>query len=126
MGQKVKNIFRTMTTDTRVKKYIDRVRDTIKVEYGEVPEEYEISLEMLATNYRLFIESEDKIKEQGMITVYRGQDVPNPMIRVNMSAQEACRKILNSFGLTPYARKKMDGNTKQADYSPLDDFLSNE
>lgn len=80
----------------------------LKAKYGKIEPHWEAQLEMLATNFELFMLAKDEIKKSGLLVTNRfGASEKNPMLRVIVDANIQCFKILAEFGLNPMSKGKI-------------------
>ena len=80
----------------------------LKSKYGKIEEHWLAQLEMLATNFELFMLAKEEIKNTGLLVTNRfGASEKNPMLRVIVDANIQCFKILAEFGLNPMSKGKL-------------------
>lgn len=112
--------------DEKVESYISHVKSYLKKEYGEIPSEYSSSLEMLETNYRIFLIAKQQIEKEGVIiNDFRGQKKVHPAQIVMKDAQNALLKVQTQFSLTSYSRAKTKHiKEEETDVNLLDSLLN--
>lgn len=79
--------------------------------FGEIHDEWYMSLQMLADNLNMFIQCRDRIANDGVIVENKfGLPEKHPLIKVQNDAQIQIVKLLAEFGLSPksVARLKFD------------------
>lgn len=109
--------------DERVIDYMEKLYKKLDKQYGEVRDEWKVSLDMIAFNYNLILKCQEDIMLNGIDKEdSRGRLARNPAIPVMAQAQNALVKLLNSFGLNLMSKAKM-GKVDDED-DGLDDLLS--
>lgn len=100
------------------------VHSYLQKKFGNINDEWIMSLMMLADNLQMFIECRKQIKEQGLLITNRFNILEkNPLIKVQNDAQIQIVKLLNEFALTPKSAEKIE-TKEEDDDSPLSLFLS--
>lgn len=100
------------------------VHSYLQKKFGNINDEWIMSLMMLADNLQMFIECRKQIKEQGLLISNRfGVLEKNPLIKVQNDSQIQIVKLLNEFALTPKSAEKIK-EVEEDDDSPLSLFLS--
>lgn len=85
----------------------------------------EAALTMLAINYSMFIKATDDVLQNGLVASgSRGNDIPNPSIKIANDSQVQAVKIMEKFGLTAKDRKKLMFDDGEDDDSPLMQFIN--
>lgn len=85
----------------------------------------EAALTMLALNYSMFIKATDDVLERGLIAQgSRGNDIPNPSIKIANDSQVQAVKIMEKFGLTAKDRKKLMLEDGEDEDSPIMQFIN--
>lgn len=85
----------------------------------------EAALTMLALNYSMFIKATDDVLERGLIAQgSRGNDIPNPSIKIANDSQVQAVKIMEKFGLTAKDRKKLMFEDGEDEDSPIMQFIN--
>ena len=83
------------------------------------------ALTMLARDYSLYIKASKDIDQNGLISKgSRGNDIPNPSIKIANDSQIQALKIMEKFGLTAKDRAKMSISTDDDEESPLMQFIN--
>lgn len=100
------------------------VHSYLQKKFGNINDEWIMSLMMLADNLQMFIQCRQAIKEQGLLISNRfGVLEKNPLIKVQNDSQIQIVKLLNEFALTPKSAEKIK-EVEEDDDSPLSLFLS--
>ena len=88
--------------------FMGAVERFIKKKYGKIEEHWQGQMDLLATNYELFMSAKDEIKKSGLLITNRfgGLD-KNPLLRVIVDANIQVLKLINEFGLTPMSNGKI-------------------
>ena len=85
----------------------------------------EAALTMLALNYSMFIKATNDVLERGLIAQgSRGNDIPNPSIKIANDSQVQAVKIMEKFGLTAKDRKKLMLEDGEDEDSPIMQFIN--
>ncbi len=99
-----------------IQEYMEMLISALNEKYGEVPEAFIVSLDILSMNLEVLFQSVDEMKEKGMSEVdkYRGEKKSAAM-QSFFNSQNYIHKLLASFGFTPAAKSKIRENTDKAD-----------
>ena len=99
-----------------IQEYMEMLISALNEKYGEVPEAFIVSLDILSMNLEVLFQSVDEMKEKGMTEVdkYRG-DKKSASMQAFFNSQNYIHKLLASFGFTPAAKSKIRENTDKAD-----------
>lgn len=77
--------------------------------FGEINNEWEGVLSMLATQYQVFIDCRERIKQDGlMITDRFNSLIKHPLLKVETDAIIQCNKLVQEFGLSPKSLKGLN------------------
>lgn len=88
--------------------FMEAVEKFIKSKYGKIQPHWQGQLELLATNFELFMEAKKEIKNNGILVRNRlGGLEKNPLLRVITDANIQCIKLISEFGLSPKASSKI-------------------
>lgn len=88
--------------------FMQAVEKYIKKKYGKIEQHWEGQLQLLATNYELFNQAKEEVKNTGMLVTNRfGAQDKNPLLRVITDANIQCIKLIHEFGLSPSASGKI-------------------
>lgn len=103
--------------------YMEKLYKKLDTQYGEVKEEWRVSLDMIAFNYNLIVDCQKDILLNGIDKEdSRGRLARNPAISTMNISQNALMKLLNSFGLNLMSKGKLKNTGDEDD--GLDDLLS--
>jgi P27 family predicted phage terminase small subunit len=85
----------------------------------------EDTLQLIGNTYHNYIEATKVIQQDGMlITSPRGEKKAHPCIKIQLDAQIQLNKMMDSFGLSPKARKELSKpKEKGKELTPIDVFL---
>lgn len=109
--------------EPEAKEYMKKVV-TYLTKNNQLDEVDECALNMLARNYSLFIMAFKNIDENGILAVgSRGNDIPNPAIKIANDAQIQAVKLMEKFGLTAKDRQKFFDTDEDEEDSPLLSFI---
>lgn len=109
--------------EPEAKEYMKKVV-TYLTKNNQLDDVDECALMMLARNYSLFITANKIIDKDGILAVgSRGNDIPNPAIKIANDAQIQAVKLMEKFGLTSKDRKKLIDGDEDEDDSPLLSFI---
>ena len=88
----------------------------LKKKFGKIEKHWEAQLQLLATNYDIFIQAKNQVNKDGlMITNRFGGLEKHPMLKQMTDSNIQCIKLINEFGLSPKALGKI--NEKDIDDS---------
>lgn len=86
----------------------------LKKKFGKIEKHWEAQLQLLATNYDIFIQAKNQVNKDGlMITNRFGGLEKHPMLKQMTDSNIQCIKLINEFGLSPKALGKI--NEKDTD-----------
>jgi P27 family predicted phage terminase small subunit len=121
-----------MTIDAQkiYKKYNKQVRDymenlvtSLTNQYGEINDEWRVSLDLIAYNYDIIIKCQKDIEENGFEKVDdRGRMSKNSCIAICNKSQEILIKLLSAFGLNIMSKSKLR-NIDTTNDETLEDLL---
>ncbi len=108
--------------DKKVIEYMSNLIKRLESQYGQINEEWRVSLDLIAFNYDLIRKCQEDIEEKGLEKYdERGRLSKNPSISTVNQAQGNLFKLLNSFGLNLLSKSKIkDGDIED---DGLDDLL---
>ena len=109
--------------DKQVITYMANLIKRLESQYGQINDEYRVSLDLIAFNYDIIRKCQIDIAKNGLEkTDSRGRMSKNPSLMICNQAQDHLFKLLNSFGLNLLSKSKIkDIETGQDD---LDDLIS--
>lgn len=99
-----------------IQEYMRFFVKALEEKYGQVPEAFVVSLDMLAFNLDVLFKSMDEMKEKGFSEEdkYRGQK-KSAATQSFFNAQNYIHKLIASFGFTPAAKSKIRENQDAVD-----------
>ena len=109
------------------KRFMKAVRTFLATKAGstEVPVEWEMSIIMLETYYKEFLELTLRIEQMDSLTVTnRYGEVPHPILTVRDRSAARLESILKQLGLTLKSGISLNVVEAQKSESPLDKFLN--
>lgn len=124
---------RTKVTITKYKgysiptiKFMQAVEKFIVKKYGGIEPHWDGQLQLLATNYELFILAKTQVREDGLMVRNRfGQWDKHPLLRQITDSNIQCVKLIHEFGLSPSALGKIkDTNDDDNEENELLQLLS--
>lgn len=88
--------------------FMQSVETFIKKKYGKIEKHWDAQLQLLATNYDIFIQSKQQVKKDGlMITNRFGGLEKHPLLKQITDSNIQCLKLIQEFGLSPKALGKI-------------------
>ncbi len=100
----------------RVRKYMSIIISYLEEKYGKLDEVYLITLDLIATNLDIVFNAQDSIKKDGFtIKDYKERTIKNYAIQNFNNAQAYLIKLINEFGLTPQAKRRLLASIEQED-----------
>lgn len=110
--------------DPRAEAYMKKVIKYL-TKNNQIEDVDDAALTMLSINYSMFLKATDDVLENGLTAKgSRGNDIPNPAIKIATDCQVQAVKILEKFFLTAKDRKKMNGDDGYDEDSPLMQFIN--
>lgn len=121
--ENIDKYFSEYRSDT--KQYMQWLVDCIKVEHGNVPVCWNVSLRFIADNMETYFSAIQNIRDAGGYKEdERHRAAKNPNVCIANQAQDRTVKLLQQFALTPVTRSKMRCLNNVEDLS-ADDFVNN-
>lgn len=99
------------------KQYIESVTNYLTAKYGEVPQEWDAILILLADNLDLYKECSESVKKNGIYNAETNRK--NPLLATMKDLQATIIKQIQHLGLSPYAVSKI----KDTPEDDTDDFI---
>lgn len=88
--------------------FMGAVEKFIKTKYGKLELHWQGELDLLATNFEIFMQAKEEIRTRGLLIPNRfGSLEKNPLLRVLTDANIQCFKIVQEFGLSPMSNGKV-------------------
>lgn len=114
MAKKSTSKYGTYTEETQ--QFMTSTEAFLKKKFGKIEKHWEAQLQLLATNYDIFIQAKNQVNKDGlMITNRFGGLEKHPMLKQMTDSNIQCIKLINEFGLSPKALGKI--NEKDTDDS---------
>ena len=114
-----------------VRIYMKKIEKQLAAEYGQVAEEWDITLEQLADSYQLYLNIKEQIEKDGLIkkSIRIGKkgepmevEEKHPLFPALFNTQTNINRIVNQFGLTLFAKSRI--KTKPEINDEKDDYLN--
>ena len=100
----------------QTEQFMEAVEKFIKKKYGKIEPHWQGELDLLATNFEIFMNAKAEIKETGLLVTNRfGALEKNPLLRVITDANIQCIKLVSEFGLSPKAASKIKDDDEDTD-----------
>lgn len=107
-----------------IQNYMYVIHKFLNKKFGNINDEWIPSLSMLADNLHVFNLCKMQIRKDGLLITDRfGVMVKHPCIKIMNDAQIQIVKLLQQFGLTPYAICKLKTSENEDD-SFLDELIN--
>lgn len=109
--------------DKQVIEYMNNLIKSLESQYGQINEEWRVSLDLIAFNYDIIRKCQEDIQINGLEkNDERGRLSKNPAVNIVNQAQGNLFKLLNSFGLNLLSKSKIKEDSNNDD--GLEDLLS--
>lgn len=93
----------------KTQKFMSAIHEFLISKFGEIEIQWYGILDMLATQYEIFTQCRDNIRENGLITQNRfGVPDKNPLLKQMTDCQIQIVKLINEFGLSPRSVSKLN------------------
>lgn len=111
--------------DRETKKFLKDVRDFIRSKNnGDIPAEWSMSLMLLETYYRQFLQCTYELESLDSVVVNsRYGVVAHPLLKIQNTAAVRLEKYMSEMGLSLKSATKLDIAKPQIEESPLDKFV---
>lgn len=118
--KKSKAIKRYESKSDLVQEYMLYTINQLCEQYGEVPDQFVMSLDMLGNMLTVMTDAYELISAQGLTKEdrYRGTQ-SSTALQTYLNAQNYAARIISSFGLTPLSKSKIKQNKEQANIQDL-------
>ena len=103
-----------------VRVYMKKIEKQLAAEYGQVAEEWDITLEQLADSYQLYLNIKEQIEKEGLIkkSIRIGKkgepmevEEKHPLFPALFNTQTNINRIVNQFGFTLFAKSRINVST---------------
>lgn len=114
-----------------VRIYMKKIEKQLAAEYGQVAEEWDITLEQLADSYQLYLNIKEQIEQDGLIkkSIRIGKkgepmevEEKHPLFPALFNTQTNINRIVNQFGFTLFAKSRI--KVKPEINDEKDDYLN--
>lgn len=102
---------------TVTQKFMAAVEEHLTQKFGGIETQWEGLLNIMATNFQLFMDCREKIHEEGLLVKNRfgGWD-KNPLLKVQTDAQIQLVKLVGEFGISPKSIKNLQTVNAEDDF----------
>lgn len=91
-----------------VQDYMTTLLKCLKKDYGELRDEWQLSLDLIAQTYETYLMAYHSVKADGVYTKDTKNRVQrNPALTVMNNSQAYLQKLITQFALTPMSKSKM-------------------
>lgn len=108
-------IKRYIEYSSEVKEYMEYIINSILEQYGDIPDAFIISLDMLAQNVSIMNDAYKQMKDNGLCDTdkYHNITKSNAYTNTFFTAQTRVSNILAQFGFTPSSKSKIRKNKEE-------------
>lgn len=106
-----------MKYSKETKTYIKSIRKYLEDTYGSVKSEWEVMLMLLGDNLEMYKKVSDTLETSGIYSTSTG--LKNPLLSTQKDIAASIYKIVQHFGISPYAASKI----KAIEEDSTDDFI---
>lgn len=109
----------------QTQKFMSEVEAFLKRKYNEIQPHWEGQLQLLATNYDLFIKAKEQVDIDGLLVQNRmgGWD-KHPLLTTIKDANIQVIKLINEFGLSPSANGKIKEKSNDDDFEIISGLIN--
>lgn len=109
----------------QTQKFMAEVEAFLKKKYNELQPHWEGQLQLLATNYDLFIKAKEQVNEDGLLVQNRqGGWEKHPLLTTIKDANIQVLKFISEFGLSPSANGKIKEKSEDNDFEIINGLLN--
>lgn len=114
-----------MNYSSQTQKFMAEVEAFLKRKYNEIQPHWEGQLQLLATNYDLFIKAKEQVDIDGLLVQNRmgGWD-KHPLLTTIKDANIQVIKLINEFGLSPSANGKIKEKSNDDDFEIISGLIN--
>lgn len=111
----------------QTQQFMNAVEKYLKVKYGKIEAHWDGQLQLLASNYDLYILAQEQVRQDGLMLTNRfgGQD-KHPMLKQMSDSNAQVIKLIHEFGLSPSALSKIKDNKEDKEEKLLIEQFVNE
>ncbi len=109
----------------QTQKFMAEVEAFLKKKYNELQPHWEGQLQLLATNYDLFIKAKEQVNEDGLLVQNRmgGWD-KHPLLTTIKDSNIQVLKFISEFGLSPSANGKIKEKSDDNDFDIINGLIN--
>lgn len=104
-------------------RYITAIKEYLLSKYGKVNEEWELSIQLLADNIKLYEECKQIVSEVGIYNYEKNKR--NPLLATMKETQGVILKQIQHLGISPYAASKIRSMSEDDNINDFIDTLTN-
>lgn len=110
---------------SQTQKFMAEVEAFLRKKYNELQPHWEGQLQLLATNYDLFIKAKEQVNEDGLLVQNRmgGWD-KHPLLTTIKDANIQVLKFISEFGLSPSSNGKIKEKSEDNDFDIINGLLN--
>ena len=95
--------------------YMQKIIDGLGDQNNEIPESWEVSIDMMADNYEVYYRAKTAVLTEGLIRKdNQNRTFKNQSYPLMINSQQNLVKLLMQFGLTPVSKTKIKKNNNNA------------
>lgn len=114
-----------MNYSAHTQKFMVDVERFLKKKYNEIQPQWEGQLQLLATNYDLFVKSKEQVDEDGLLVQNRyGGWEKHPLLVTIKDSNNQVIKIIHEFGLSPSSDSKIKETSSDDDLSIISGLIN--
>ncbi len=109
----------------QTQKFMAEVEAFLRKKYNELQPHWEGQLQLLATNYDLFIKAKEQVNEDGLLVQNRqGGWEKHPLLVTIKDSNIQIIKLINEFGLSPSSNGKIKEKSEDNDFDIINGLLN--
>lgn len=110
---------------SQTQKFMIEVEAFLRKKYTELQPHWEGQLQLLATNYDLFIKAKGQVNEDGLLVQNRmgGWD-KHPLLATIKDSNIQVIKLINEFGLSPSSNGKIKEKSDDNDFDLINGLIN--
>lgn len=110
---------------SQTQKFMAEVEAFLRKKYNELQPHWVGQLELLATNYDLFIKAKEQVNEDGLLVQNRmgGWD-KHPLLTTIKDANIQVLKFISEFGLSPSSNGKIKEKSEENDFEIINGLIN--
>ena len=103
--------------------YINAVEAYLTSTYGNIKDSWKPLIQMLATEYDLYLATQEAIKSNGILIQTKNGMASNPAVKISHDSLIQIQKLVQELGISPKIEIKLKTSNLQNEQE--DDFLAN-